>query len=205
MKVNDQQKYLVAGLQRSPHLLFSYTEGENVVVLVTAFYETRAAHHGHVIGTKILKRTPVGGTALHPLLTQGLHQRVYPERLLLLVSLKVPGAQRHLTLQAGLHSWRRLIYAVVAEHLHPLLRLGPWLHVQQRCGGSVTLDDAAEFEVFLQGFNTLKLLAAFWAAWKCFIRVSGLPDAGSTVVVTTGENHRITEELEADGAAQLVG
>lgn len=117
----------------------------------------------------------------------------------------MPGAQRHLALQAGLHSQQLLIYAVVAENLNPL-RLGVRLLVQLRHAGSEALDDIAEFEVSLQGIHPLELLAALWATWKCFVLlVCGVPDAGSAVVVSTGENHRIGVELKADGAAQLVG
>lgn len=127
-----------------------------------ALYEARSAQQGHVVGTEVLKGTAVGGTALHPPLIQGLHHSVCPERLLLLVPLKVPGAQRHLTLQAGLHSQQLLIYAVVAENLSPL-RLSVRLLVQLWHAGSEALDDIAEFEVSLQGIHPLKLLAALWA------------------------------------------
>lgn len=174
------------------------------MVLVMASCVARAAHQSHVVGTEILKGQPVSGTALQPQLIQGFHHSVCPERRLLMVSLKVPGTQRHFTFQAGLHSQRLLIYTVVAENLR-LLRLRLRLPaVQLWCGGSVTFDDAGEFEVFLQGLHTLILHAALWATWKgCVPLVGGLPDAGSAVVVSTGENHRIREQLKADRAAQL--
>ena len=175
------------------------------MVVVLALDEARSAQQGHVVGTKVLEGTAVGGAALHPQLIQGLHHSVRLEWLLLLVPLKVPGAQRHLALQAGLHGQQPLIYAVVAEHLSPL-RLGVRLPVQLRHAGSEALDDAAEFEVPLQGFHPLELLTALWASRRCSVfRVCGAPDAGSAVVVSTGENHRIRVELEADGAAQLMG
>lgn len=177
------------------------------MILVTAFYEALGAQQVHVVGTEVLKGTPVDGTALHLQLTQGLHHTVRLERLLLLVPLKVPGAQRHLTIQAGLQSQRLLIYAVVTENHRPI-RFSLRLPVQLRCGGSETLDDAAEFEVFLQGIHTLELLAALRATWRRFVIVGsggGHPDTGSAVVVSTWENHRIRVELKADGAAQLKG
>lgn len=149
----------------------------------------------------------VDGTVLHPQLSQGFHHSVCPERLPLLVPLKVPGTQRHLALQASLQCHRLLIYAVVAENLCPL-RFSVRLPVQLRCSGLETLDDAAKFEVSLQGINTLEFLAALWATWKHFVilagSVDGHPDAGSAVVVSTGESHRIRVELKADGAAQLI-
>ncbi len=178
------------------------------MVVVMAFNEAGGTQQGHVVGTKVLQRTPMGGTVLHPHLALGIYHSVCPERLPLLVSLKVPGAQRHLTLQTGLHSHRLLIYTVVTENLYPC-SLGLRLLVQLRCGGSETLDDAAEFEVSLQGIQTLVLLPALWATWKSFVIFVGsfcsLPDTGSTVVVATGENHRISVELKTDGATQLIG
>lgn len=178
-----------------------------------AFYEARGTQQGYVVGAKVLKGTVVGGTALHPQLILGLDNSVCPERLLLLVSLKVPGTQRYLTLEASLHSQQLLIYAMVAENLHLLGLLGLGLlglrlPVKLWCGGSETLDDAVEFEVFLQGFHTMILLAALWATWKSLVILVdtvGLPDTSSTVVMATGEDHRIRVELKADGTAQLVG
>lgn len=176
------------------------------MVLVMAFSEARGTKQCHVVGTKVLKGTTMVGTGLHPQLIQGLHHGVCLERLLILVSLKVSGTQRHLTLQTGLHSHRLLIYTLVAENHRSLgLRLGMPLQLQH-CG-SEPLDDAGKFEVFLQGLHTLILFTALWATGKCFVilvSVRGLPDTGSTVVVATGENHRIRVELKADGATQLV-
>lgn len=203
-----QQIYLAAALQCSPHLFFSYTEGENIVVVVLAFYEACGTQQCHVVGTKVLQRKAVGGTAFHSHLILSIHHTVCLERLLLLVFLKVPGTQRHLTLQTGLHSHRLLIYTVVTKNLHPL-RFSLRLIRQLWRRGEETLDDAAEFEVFLQGIHTLVLLAALWATWKCFvifvISFRSHQDTGPTVVVATGENHRISVELKTDGATQLVG
>lgn len=197
--------YLAACLQRSPHLLFGYAEGENIVVLVVTLHETGGAQQGHVAGAEVLKGTLVDLTDLHLQLFQGLHHGVGPEGLLLVVSLKVPGAQRHFAPHAGFHSQRLLVDTVVAVNLHLLryLRL-----LVQWCGGQVTLDDTAEFEVLLQGMHTLILLAALWATWQHFPAllsgVGGLEDAGSTVAVATGENHRIRVELKANGTAQIM-
>lgn len=138
--------YLGASLQSLPHLLFGHTEAENIMVLVEALHEACGAQQGHVTGAEVLKGTQVDLTALHLQLLHGLHHGVAPERLLFVVSLKVPRAQRNLALHTGPHSLAFLIDAVVAKNLHPLrdLRRASWGRVHQ-----VTLDDAAEFEVFL--------------------------------------------------------
>ena len=124
-----------------------------------------------------------------------------------MVFLKVPGAQGHLTLQAGLHSQHWLVNAVVAVNLHGFGQ-SVVLHVQMRYGGLVTLNDAAEFEVPLEGAGALKFLSTLRATWERFATlvrdVHGLADASSAVVVPTGENHWVGEEVKADGTAQLV-
>lgn len=198
---------LVAAFQCPPHLLLSHAEGKKIMVLVMALYQACGAEQSHVIGAKILKQTQVAGTALHPHLIKRLHHGVCPEGLPLKVSLKMPGTQGHLALETGLHSRRPLIHALVTENLHRLL-LRDGKPEKMWCGGTVTLNDAGEFEVFLQGFHTLIFLATFWAAWKRFAAlvssVRCLADAGSTVVVPTGEDHRIRVELKADRAAQLM-
>lgn len=179
------------------------------MALVTALYDARGAQRDHVVGTKVLKGTLVDGTDLHSQLRRGLHHGVGPEQLLLVVFLKVSGAERHLTLQAGLHGGRLLIYALIAENLHFGIH-AVCLHVQQQQHvGLVVLNDAAKFEIYLQVIRARILLTTFWAARQDFaslIRaVNSLADTGQTVVVPTGESHRIRVELEADGTAQLVG
>lgn len=178
------------------------------MILVVALNEANGAQRVTVIGTEVLKGAVVDGTALHPQLTHRLDHSVTLERLLLLVPLKVPGAQRHLTPQTGLQSHRLFIYAVVTENLQPL-GFGLRVHVLLRCSGLETLDDAAEFKVFLQGIQPLELCAALGATGKRFVifvgNVSSHVDAGSAVAVSTGKNHRIAVHLETDGAAQLIG
>lgn len=137
------------------------------MALVMTLYDARGAQRHHVVGTKVLKGTLVDGTGLHSQLRRGLHHGVGPEQLLLVVFLKVSGAERHLTLQAGLHGGRLLIYALIAENLHfGIHAVG--LHVQQQRGGLVVLNDAAKFEIYLQVIRARILLTTFWAARQDF-------------------------------------
>lgn len=122
--------------------------------------------------------------------------------------LEVPYTQRHLALQTDFQSRRLLVNAVVTKNLCPLgLRLGE--PVQPALAGLEALDNAAELEVPLQGVHVLEFQATLWALRALVVNlgggVGGHPYASSAVVVSTGEHHRIGEELKADGAAQLVG
>lgn len=177
------------------------------MVLVETFYEAGRTQQVHVIGAKVLKRPVMDRASLGSQLTLGLHQSVRAEGLLLLVLLEVPGAERHLTLQATLHRHRWLIDALVAEHLRSL-KLGRELPLQVDVGGPEALHDVAQLEVFPQGVHVLEVLAAFWATRRRLGglagRVGRLPDASMAVAVAAREEHRVLEELRADGAAQLL-
>lgn len=210
---NDVRWYLAATLQGSSHLLLGRAERQNIVVLVVALHEARGAQGGHVTGTKVLKGKVVAGAAPHPQqLNLGLHQRVALEGLLLVVPLKMPGAQRDLALQAGLHRRQWVVNAVVAENrsvLGPGFGLNHNLLVYLVCGSSITVDDVGKFEVLLQHSQTLVLFATLRASRRYFAvvlgRFSSLDDTSSAVVVPTGEDHWVTVELEADGTTQLLG
>lgn len=178
------------------------------MVLVAALSEAHGAQQVHVSGTEVLQGETVDGTAFSPLIGQDLHHVVHPKRLLLLVLLEVPGTQRHLALQTDFHSRRLFVDAVVAKNLLPLgLRLGE--PVQPALAGLEALDNAAELEVPLQGVHVLEFQATLRALWGLVVDLGGgvgrHPYASSAVVVSTGEDHRVGEELKADGAAQLVG
>lgn len=176
--------------------------------LVAALSEAHGAQQVHVSGTEVLQGATVDGTAFSPLIAHDLHHVVHLKGLLLLVLLEVPGTQRHLTLQTDFHSRRLLVNAVVAKNLRPLgLCLGE--PVQLALAGLEALDNAAELEVPLQGVHVLEFQATLRALWVLVVDLGGgvghHPYASSAVVVSTGEDHRIGEELKADGAAQLVG
>lgn len=200
--------YLVSALQGSSHLFFSHTECENIMVLVMALHKAWSAQRCHVIGTKVLEGKLVDGTAPRPQLDLGIHQRVAPEGLLLVVPLKMPGAQRDFTLHAGLHCTQWVVYAVVAENrgfLRIRFRLNHNLFIYRYlwCSGKVSINNVRKFEVFLQIIHTLILFATLWASRKLFFAnvFSSLGDTSLAVVVPTRENHRITIELKADGTA----
>lgn len=148
----------------------------------------------------------MNNASLHSQLTKRLHQRVRPEAFLLLVFLKVPGAQRHLTLQAALHRHRWFIDALVTENLRSL-RFGLKIPLQLCIGCSETLHDVAQFEVFLKGGHILEFLTTFWATWRRWVRFvgrAGSHNASTAVAVSAREDHWITEQVKADGAAQLM-
>lgn len=176
--------------------------------LVAALSEAHGAQQVHVSGTEVLQGATVDGTASSPLIAQDLHHVVHPKGLLLLVLVEVPDTQRHLALQTDFHSRRLLVNAVVAKNLRPLgLRLGEPLRLA--LAGLEALDNAAELEVPLQGVHVLEFQATLRALWRLVVDLGGgvgrHPYASSAVVVSTGEDHWVGEELKADGAAQLVG
>lgn len=178
------------------------------MILVVALSEAHGAQQVHVSGTEVLEGAMVDGTGFSSLIAQDLHHVVHPKGLLLLVFLEVPGTQRHLALQTDFHSRQLLVNAVVAKNLLPLgLRLRE--PVQLALAGLEALDNAAELKVPLQGVHVLEFQATLRALWRLVVDLGGgvgrHPYASSAVVVSTGEDNRIREELKADGAAQLVG
>lgn len=202
-------KNLGATLQRMPHLLLGYSEGQHVVVLVTTLDEARGTQQVHVGGAEILQGAMVGGAAVRGPVSSHVHHAVRPERLPLLVPLEVPGAQRHLALQAGLGGRRRLIDAVVAQNLPVVGQLqGPVVR-RSSLAGLEPLDDVAELEVPLQGLHVVELQATFGALRGLAVDLDGGVgrhlDASPAVVVSAGQDHGVGEELQADWAAELVG
>lgn len=196
-------------LQRSPHLLLGCSEGENVVVLVTALNEAGSAQQVHVGGAEILQGATVGGAAVLDPAGTHVHHVVRPERLLLLVFLEVPGAQRHLALEAGLGGRRRLIDAMVAQDVLVFGQLQGPVFTRSSLAGLEAFDDAAELEVPLQGLHVVELLTTLRALRDPAVDLDGgvgrRLDASSAVVVSAGQHHGVGEELEADGTAELVG
>lgn len=208
--VKGQEKInLGATLKRSPHLLLGCSKGEHVVALVTALDEARSAQQVHVGGAEILQGATMRGAAARNPARTHVHHAVRPERLLLLVFLKVPGAQRHLAPEAGLGGRRCLIDAMVAQNVLDVGQLqGPVL-VRSTLAGLEAFDDVAELEVPLQGVHVVELLATLRALRGPAVDLDGGVgrhlDTSSAVVVSAGQHHGVGEELEADGTAELVG
>lgn len=155
-------------LQGSSHLLLCHTDGEDVVVLVMAF-QTCDAQRLHVIRTKVLKWKVMVGAGPAPQILLRFHQRVSLEGLPLVVLLEMPEAQRHLTLQTGLHRRSLVIYALVTENDIVCLWVRRFDHIQDlfiNVLGRVleTLDNVGKFDIFLQGIDAVIGLATLWAA-----------------------------------------
>lgn len=202
--------HLRANLQRSPHLLLGGSKGEHVVVLVTAVGEASGAQQGYVSGAEVLQGAAMGVAAVRGLARTHVHHTVRPERLLLLVFLEVPGAQRHFALQAGFGGRRGFIDAMVAQNAVVVLGhlRGPVI-ARLSSADFEAFDDAAELEVPLQRLHIVELLATLGALIDPGADLTGHVgrrlDASSAVVVSAGQHHGVGEELEADGTAELKG